>query len=102
MSGRFTRQEAAALRLIQEAFPLTSRPFAEIGATVGLSEHEVIDLLKDLKQRNLLKEIRGIFSGKATPRILVRGSAFRSLPDVYREIGADGFAYDLRSLTALL
>ncbi len=64
MSGRFTRQEAAALRLIQEAFPLTSRPFDEIGATVGLSEHEVIDLLKDLKQRNLLKEIRGIFDAR--------------------------------------
>lgn len=52
--------------------------------------------------RDLIKEIRGHFSGKATPRILVGGSAFRSLPDVYREIGADGFAYDLRSLTALL
>ena len=64
MSGRFTRQEAAALRLIQEAFPLTSRPFADIGAAVGLSEHEVIDLLKDLKQRNLLKEIRGIFDAR--------------------------------------
>lgn len=52
--------------------------------------------------RGLIKEIRGLFLGTAAPRILVGGSAFRSLPDVYRDIGADGFAFDLRSLTALL
>ncbi len=64
MSGQFTSQEKAVLRLIQEAFPLASRPFAEIGSTIGLSEYEVIDLLADSKQRNLLKEIRGIFDAR--------------------------------------
>lgn len=64
MSGQFTPQEAAALRLIQEAFPLTSRPFAEIGAAVGLSEEQVLALLTDLKQRGILKEIRGIFDAR--------------------------------------
>ncbi len=64
MSPQFTPQEKAVLRLIQEAFPLVSRPFAEIGAAVGLSEHEVIDRLTDLEQRNLLKEIRGIFDAR--------------------------------------
>ncbi|WNM56688.1 cobalamin B12-binding domain-containing protein [Candidatus Nitrospira allomarina] len=52
--------------------------------------------------RDLINDIRTHFPPEYTPRILVGGSAFRSLPDVFREIGADGFAYDLRSLTSLL
>jgi hypothetical protein len=64
-----------------------------ISATMVLKVHVV---------RDLIREIRGPFPDEPTPRILVGGSAFRSLPDVYREIGADGFAYDLRSITALL
>ncbi|GAK49509.1 transcriptional regulators [Candidatus Moduliflexus flocculans] len=64
MSGQFTPQEVAALQLIQEAFPLTSRPFADIGAAVGLTELQVIALLADLKQRQILKEIRGIFDAR--------------------------------------
>jgi len=31
------------------------------------------------------------------PRIIVGGGAFRQAPDLWREIGADGFALDLRS-----
>ncbi|HNP59358.1 MAG TPA: cobalamin-dependent protein [Nitrospirales bacterium] len=66
---------------------------------VGISATMV---LKVPTVRDLIKDIRNHFPSAATPRILVGGSAFRALPDVYRDIGADAFAYDLRSLTALL
>lgn len=64
MSPQFTPQEKAALRLIQAGFPLTSRPFAEIGKAIELTEQQVIDLLADLKRRGFLKEIRGIFDAR--------------------------------------
>ena len=59
-------------------------------------------ILKVPTVRDLIKDIRTHFLPEYTPRILVGGSAFRSLPDVFQEIGADGFGYDLRSLTSLL
>jgi methanogenic corrinoid protein MtbC1 len=51
--------------------------------------------------RALIKDIRNHLP-MASTRILVGGSAFRMLPDAHREIGADGFAGDLRSLISLL
>jgi MerR family transcriptional regulator, light-induced transcriptional regulator len=66
---------------------------------VGISATMV---LKVPTVRDLIRDIRRHFSSASTPRILVGGSAFRSLPDVYREIGADACAYDLRSLPTLL
>ncbi|GJL58258.1 MAG: hypothetical protein NPIRA03_11150 [Nitrospirales bacterium] len=66
---------------------------------VGISATMV---LKVPTVRDLITDIRNMFLPVDTPRILVGGSAFRSLPDVFREIGADGFAHDLRSLTTLL
>jgi methanogenic corrinoid protein MtbC1 len=85
---------------------------------VNLPHQSILQMVKDFRPnmvgisatmvlkvpvvRDLIREIRGLFPDEPTPLILVGGSAFRSLPDVYREIGADGFAYDLRSITALL
>ncbi len=79
----------AILQLIKEFQP----------TLVGISATMV---LKVPIVRDLIKDIRNHFPSAATPRILVGGSAFRALPDVYRDIGADAFAYDLRSLTTLL
>ncbi len=43
----------------------------------------------------LVENVRRISASKV-PRILVGGGAFRSVPQLWREIGADGFAIDLR------
>ncbi len=51
--------------------------------------------------RRLVSELRSRF-GDASPRIVVGGSAFRMAPELYKEIGADGFASDLASLTEQL
>lgn len=64
MPPQLTSQEKAALRLIQAAFPLTPRPFAEIGRAIGLTEQATLNMLDDLKRRGILKEIRGIFDAR--------------------------------------
>lgn len=52
--------------------------------------------------KRLIGEIRNHASDHTTPRVLVGGSAFRLLPNAYRQIGADGFASDLRTLLTLV
>ena len=48
MPPQLTSQEKTALRLIQAAFPLTPRPFAEIGRAIGLTEQATLNMLVDL------------------------------------------------------
>ena len=79
----------AILRTIQDFQP----NLVGISATMVLQMPMVKDLIQGIK---------GQYAPGTAPRILVGGSAFRSLPDAYREIGADAFAYDLRSLTTLI
>ena len=52
--------------------------------------------------RDLIVKIRSQSGSGSMPRILVGGGAFRTLPDIHREIEADGFAQDLQSLLTLV
>jgi MerR family transcriptional regulator, light-induced transcriptional regulator len=51
--------------------------------------------------RALIQDVRTRF-GSSGPRIVVGGAAFRSAPGLYREIGADAFASDIRELVKQL
>jgi len=42
---------------IQQGLPLVSRPFAEIGAGIGLAEHEVIAALASLVEQGVIKRM---------------------------------------------
>jgi methanogenic corrinoid protein MtbC1 len=56
-------------------------------------------ILRISSAARLIDEVRAKLG---TPiKILVGGSAFRSAPSLYREIGADGYGFDLRSALAL-
>jgi methanogenic corrinoid protein MtbC1 len=57
-----------------------------ISATIVGNVGRVRDLISDIHHR-----------GDETPRILVGGGAFRAHPDLWRDIGADGFALDVRA-----
>lgn len=48
----------------------------------------------------LIESVRRM-TGIATPRVLVGGGAFRSAPQLWREVGADGFAIDVRGACAV-
>ncbi len=49
------------LNEIQSGFPIMSRPFQEIGARVGLTEEDVIERLRRLKGRGIIRRIGANF-----------------------------------------
>lgn len=49
--------EHRLLVAIQDGFPVTTRPFAEIGQQIGMTEAEVLAALADLKQRKIIKRM---------------------------------------------
>ncbi len=53
------------LNLVQKDFPLVSRPFAELGRRLGLTEEEVLKRLARLTDEGLLRQIGGIFNPSA-------------------------------------
>ncbi len=49
---------------IQSGFPVVSRPFLEIGSRLGLSEHEVIERIRRLKEEGIIRRIGGNFNSR--------------------------------------
>jgi DNA-binding Lrp family transcriptional regulator len=49
--------DKSILNEIQSGFPILSRPFQEIGVRVGLPEEDVIERLKRLKRRGVIRRI---------------------------------------------
>ncbi len=50
------------LEEIQHDFPLTDRPYKEIGKCIGISENEIISRIHDLKKKNIIRDISAIFN----------------------------------------
>jgi len=57
--------DSRLLNMIQEEFPLSFRPFKDIGDRLGLSEEEVIERIKNLKDRGLIRRMGGIFDPRS-------------------------------------
>ncbi len=53
--------DRALLNRIQSDFPLTERPFAAIGAELNLSEADVLDRVRRLKDQDIIRRIGGNF-----------------------------------------
>jgi DNA-binding Lrp family transcriptional regulator len=54
-------KEKRILNEIQSEFPITSRPYLELGNRLGLSETEVIESVKSLKEKGIIRRIGGNF-----------------------------------------
>ncbi|SMP39140.1 siroheme decarboxylase subunit beta [Desulfonatronum lacustre] len=54
-SHEHTEAEQAALRLLQADIPDTERPYLEIAERTGLTEEAVLDLLRRLKDRGVVR-----------------------------------------------
>ena len=52
------------LNLIQSKFPLESRPFLKIAKELNISEQQVIDIIKELKNNGYIKRLGGIFDSR--------------------------------------
>jgi methanogenic corrinoid protein MtbC1 len=67
-------------------------------AVLGISATMIFNVPK---VRLLIEEVRRKF-GDSAPRIVLGGAAFRAAPALSQELGASGFALDLRSARALV
>ena len=56
------KSDKELLDIIQYDFPLSSRPYKEIGDRLALSEDEVITRIKKLKEEKIIRRIGGVFS----------------------------------------
>lgn len=52
------------LNLIQEEFPISERPFQEIGKAVGVSEGEAFERVKRLKEEGIIRRIGPVMEKK--------------------------------------
>ena len=59
--GQLSALERKLLNEVQRAFPVCSRPYAELGERVGCDEQEAYDAVQGLRQRGLIRRIGGIF-----------------------------------------
>jgi siroheme decarboxylase len=53
------------LRAIQEGFPLTETPFADVGRRLGLSESEVISRIAALKEAGVIRRIGAVLDARS-------------------------------------
>ena len=49
------------LNIVQSKFPLAEEPYREIGASLGIEEDEVIERLRLLRKKNVVRQISAIF-----------------------------------------
>ena len=56
--------DRAIINEIQSAFPITPRPYRELGKRFQLSEDEVLRRVKKLKARGIIRRIGGNFNSK--------------------------------------
>lgn len=61
----FKKEESAILELLQQGLPPVPEPYKYIGEMAGLEEDTVLSIVKDLKERKLIRNIAGIFEGKS-------------------------------------
>lgn len=59
--GEFDTTDKVILNLIQWDFPLTERPFAEIGKRLNISEEEAMKRTKAIKETGVIRQINAIF-----------------------------------------
>ena len=52
------------LNEIQSDFPITSRPYLEVGKRLGLSETELLEKIKRLKSDGIIRRIGGNFNSR--------------------------------------
>lgn len=52
------------LKVIQTSFPLTERPFKEIGEKFGIGEEEALNFYKELKESRIIRQTCGILDTK--------------------------------------
>lgn len=61
LTSDYTPLQRALLNNYQQGFPLSTRPYAELAEQLGVSEHEVIQTLKDLQDNKTISRVGPVF-----------------------------------------
>ena len=61
----FTDEQKKVLDLVQRRFPLEEKPYRKLGDLIGISEAEVIDHIRELKENRVIRQISAIFNTSA-------------------------------------
>lgn len=64
MKDQLTEIERKILNLIQEDFPISSRPYLVLAKALGLKEKEVLETVKSLKERGFIRRIGPVLERK--------------------------------------
>ncbi len=64
MSGGLSQRDNLLLGAVQSGFPAAERPFAAIGERLGLSEREVLDTVKSLVERRVIRRFGAVFDSR--------------------------------------
>lgn len=56
--------DKAILMILQKGIPFDSRPYFAIGQTVGLTEQEVIERIKRMKEEQIIRRMSGFFNSR--------------------------------------
>jgi len=57
-------KDRAILNEIQTRFPIRSRPYRELGKRLGMSEEEILDRVRILKEEGIIRRIGGNFNSR--------------------------------------
>jgi DNA-binding Lrp family transcriptional regulator len=57
--------DRAIINNIQSDFPITSRPYREVGRHLDLSENEILERVKRLKEKGIIRRIGGNFNSRS-------------------------------------
>ena len=52
------------LNLIQSDFPITERPFQDLGQQLGISEEEVLERITELSHSGVIRRLGGLFDSR--------------------------------------
>jgi DNA-binding Lrp family transcriptional regulator len=86
-------KDKALLNDVQDGFPLTSRPFREIGERLGMPESEVVERMRRLLAEGALNRLGPVLNARALggARTL---AAMRVLPERLEEVAAVVNSFD--------
>lgn len=65
MAVSISLEDGRLLNVLQSGVPLVERPFADMGAPVGLSEGDVISRIAALKEARIVRQISAIFDTRS-------------------------------------
>lgn len=65
MAASISVEDGKLLNVLQAGVPLVERPFAEMGAQVGLSEADAISRIAALKEARIVRQISAIFDTRS-------------------------------------